>query len=236
MTNDPGDNGPLPDSTGNTRRRSARSSEASSPVGSTLSIVLALVGVLAGFFILRAILDDDPGGADPPVAPTEDTTAGTEPAQTPGSTLSPGAPVVTDAPVEIPAGTKTGANVVVANASGVSQSAAQFAGALRTAGYTLGEPNATDSDPKVTNATSKIYYLPNDSAAQAVAATLSSQMGGIAPEPMPVPIPVTGASIGNGTVLVMLGRDFAGKQLQEPAAATATAPAAAAAPGSTAAG
>ena len=52
------------------RRRRARARRAAqprvgdggSPVGSTLSIVLAVVAVVAGFLILRAITDDDDGG------------------------------------------------------------------------------------------------------------------------------------------------------------------------------
>ena len=40
-------------------RRSPRVDGGGSPVGSTLSIVLAVIAVIAGFFILRAITDDD---------------------------------------------------------------------------------------------------------------------------------------------------------------------------------
>ncbi len=40
-------------------RRSPRVGDCGSPVGSTLSIVLAVIAVVAGFLILRAITDDD---------------------------------------------------------------------------------------------------------------------------------------------------------------------------------
>ena len=42
--------------------RSPRQGPGNSPVGSTLSIVLAVIAVVAGFLILRNITDD--GGAD----------------------------------------------------------------------------------------------------------------------------------------------------------------------------
>ena len=51
-------------------RRSQRVGDSGSPVGSTLSIVLAVVAVIAGFLILRAITDDDDdGGATDLVTP-----------------------------------------------------------------------------------------------------------------------------------------------------------------------
>ena len=46
-----------------------RVGDSGSPVGSTLSIVLAVVAVVAGFLILRAIFDDDDGGATGVVTP-----------------------------------------------------------------------------------------------------------------------------------------------------------------------
>ena len=60
-------------------RRSPRTGDSGSPVGSTLSIVLAVIAVIAGFLILRAITnDDESGGVTGGTTPTEATTAGTD--------------------------------------------------------------------------------------------------------------------------------------------------------------
>ena len=46
--------------------RTPRVDGGGSPVGSTLSIVLAVIAVIAGFLILRAITDDDGDSGVPP--------------------------------------------------------------------------------------------------------------------------------------------------------------------------
>ena len=59
-------------------RRSPRAGDSGSPVGSTLSIVLAVIAVIAGFLILRAITDDDDDGGGDAITPSTDaTTPGT---------------------------------------------------------------------------------------------------------------------------------------------------------------
>ena len=70
------------------RDATQRVGDSGSPVGSTLSIVLAVVAVIAGFLILRAITDDDDGGATDVVTPATEAPGagdGTTPA-----TLEPG--------------------------------------------------------------------------------------------------------------------------------------------------
>ena len=61
--------------------RSARQGSGNSPVGSTLSIVLAVVAVVAGFLILRNITDDGGSGSatDPTTDPAGETPSGTDP-------------------------------------------------------------------------------------------------------------------------------------------------------------
>ena len=48
------------------RSRSTRVGDSGSPVGSPLTIVLALVAVVVGFLIFRSIDDSDAGGIDTP--------------------------------------------------------------------------------------------------------------------------------------------------------------------------
>lgn len=234
MSDDMGEPGASTDSTGNTRRRTSRSSEASSPVGSTLSIVLALVAVLAGFFILRAIVDDDDGGDGFTEQPSGDTTGGsTGESASPVTTVGGQPPATTTGVVADPTpddATKTGAPVVVANSNGTGGSAGQFSKVLETAGYDIADPAAVDDSLADALETSRIYYTANDAVALDVAQTLAAEMGGVEVAVMPTPIPVAGGTLGNGTVLLMLGNDAAGKQLSDLTdGANATAPSAAAA-------
>src|SRR5215510_4465777 len=94
-------------------RRSPRG-DGGSPVGSTLSIVLAVIAVIAGFFILRAITDDDgdSGGLSGDTSSTVPGSVDSIVATTGGATTAPGPTT--------PAPSVTGATVSVANASGVS--------------------------------------------------------------------------------------------------------------------
>ena len=194
-------------------RRTPRVGDSGSPVGSTLSIVLAVVAVLAGFLILRAITDDDDGDAGGLGTPTDETggTPGT------GSSTS----VAGEQPTTTPPPTgpvRTGATVVVANASGVSGSAAAMTQALAGAGYEMG----TAGDATGENlATSVVYYVEGDAAAQAVASSVAAEMGGLATQPMPTPPPIQ-QGLGAGTVLVMVGADTAQQTLADLAGATTT--------------
>jgi hypothetical protein len=68
-------------------------------------------------------------------------------------------------------------------------------------------------------------------AAQAVAESVGVVMGGLAVEPVPTPPPTADGTMGDGSVLVMLGNNQADKTLEElnpadttPATGTAPAP------------
>jgi len=181
-------------------RRSPRQGIGGSPVGSTLSIVLAVVAVVAGFLILRNITDD--GGSDGG-APTESTTPDTIDntiADTTTSTTEP--PLVT-----------VGASVVVANASGVPGSAGRMSTELAAAGFEMVEPatNATSSGLEE----SIVYYDPSVTAAIDVAGSVARVMGDLAVEAVPTPVPVEGASLNGAGVVVMLGSNQADKTLAE---------------------
>lgn len=195
-------------------RRPPRVGDSGSPVGSTLSIVLAVVAVVAGFLILRSIFDDDDDNNSAGLTPPGTTVAGsatTAPAGD-GTTATTVAPTTT-------VGRVTDATIVVANASGIGGSAGQMSTALEAVGYQLGD--ATDSSEGQQD-TSLVYFARGDQPARATAESVARDMGGLQVQRMPAEPPVTG-EIGNATVLVMLGTDAAGKTLAElnPTAVTA---------------
>ena len=201
MTNeDPAASGPG----GTPPRKTPRQGIGGSPVGSTLSIVLAVVAVVAGFLILRNITDDDDGASpDADGAATGETTTTTIDLALATTTLVPATtvpPIVTE-----------GATVVVANASGVPGSAGRMSTALGAAGFTMAEAtNATSAQLEQ----SVVYYDPAVAAAQAVAGSVATMMGGLAVEAVPTPVPIEGGSLDGSGVVVMLGTAQADKTLE----------------------
>jgi hypothetical protein len=208
--------GPIP-------RRSPRTSDGGAPVSGALAIVLAVIAVVAGFFILRSISGDDEeqfdlrdaddGGGE--VA--EDTTDATSPTSTVSAlpTTTVAAPMTVD-----------GATVVVANANGIGGSAATMSRALEAGpGFTMGEPTDASSATGVLDVT-VIYYDTAQPAAQAVADSVNRAMGGgatVLALPGGTP-PVESGDLGGAGVLVMLGADKANKTLEELNPTTNTAP------------
>jgi LytR cell envelope-related transcriptional attenuator len=197
-----------------TGRRPPRVGDSGSPVGSTLSIVLAVVAVVAGFLILRAVFEEDDGGSsglEPPgSAVTEPDT--TTPASN-GSAPTTVAPTTTQ-------GRERSATIVVANASGIDGSAGQMTTALEAVRYRLGEPTDS-SEGQMDN--SVIFFVRGDRDARDTAESVARDMGGLRVQRMPDEPPITG-ELGNATVLVMLGTDAAGKTLAELNPTQVTAP------------
>jgi hypothetical protein len=166
--------------------------------------VLAVVAVVAGFFILRNITDDNESGSGS------------------GGAVDAGADVTTT--TVDPLGTSTtvttttvftpvteGATVVVANANTVGGSAGRMTTTLETAGFTMGEPtNAAETRDE-----SIVYYDPSVAASEAVADSVGVVMGGLAVEPVPTPPPTDDGTMGDGSVLLMLGNAQADKTLEE---------------------
>jgi len=192
-------------------RRSPRQGIGGSPMGSTLSIVLAVVAVVVGFLILNNITNDS-GSSDGGSAP-ETTVANSVVDTVPIDTSTTVPPLVTQ-----------GATVVVANASGVPGSAGRMSTELAAAGFTMAD---------ATNATSPaleqsiVYYDPTIAAAQDVANSVARVMGGLSVETVPSPPPIEGGALGDAGVVVMLGTAQADKtlaQLSPPATPTITAP------------
>ncbi len=199
-------------------RNSTRGANSGSPVGSPLAIVLTVVAVAAGFLVFRSISDSDSAGGLPGGATVSGVTIPG------GGTAAPIASGQATTPISTGAGapTRTGADVVVGNASAASGVAADMTQQLSDLGYTMG--TATDqADGQENLETSIVYYVPGGSA-EAVAQSLAIDMGGLTVEPMPSTLPV--ASLGeNGTVLLMLGNDYAGEDVPGPAPATPSIPA-----------
>jgi len=191
-------------------RRSPRQGVGGSPMGSTVSIVLAVVAVVVGFLILNNITDDGPsagGDVETPLGSTPENTA------TGNSVLD------TTTSTTTPALVTAGATVVVANASGVPLAAAGMTTELASLNFVMAE--ATNSTQTGLVA-SIVHYDASNTAALAVAESVARSMGGVAVEIVPTPPPVEGASLNGAGVLVLLGTDQAGKTIAQMTAAVAT--------------
>ena len=178
-------------------------------MGSTVSIIIAVVAVVVGFLVLRNIDDGGSSGGN---------TGGNTPSSvaTDGSTGTVGSDVATESTV---ATSTTAAialdptqGVVVANASGKPGVAGTYTTALAGVGFTMATATNGTGGPL---ATSTVYYVAGGEAvAASVAQLMSSPEAPVATAPMPAVVPITGAVMPAGaTVLVMLGTDKAGLAL-----------------------
>ena len=203
-----------PDGSGQIPRRTTRVTDGGAPVSGALAIVLAVVAVVAGFLILRSIsdggeqsLDFGPNGSTPSAG--NDATGATD--STPGSSVATLPPTTT-----VPELITTGASVIVANANSVSGSASAMTRALETGGgFEVVDPvnsSVTVGDLDV----SVVYFEPSNPAAQTVANSLATVLGGVATvAPMPETPPTRDGTLNGADVLLMLGNDKAGKTLAE---------------------
>jgi hypothetical protein len=203
-----------PDGSGQIPRRTTRVGDGGAPVSGALAIILAVVAVVAGFLILRSIsdggeqaLDFDGSGSAADPANDGASDSGTAPdesiATLPPTTTLP--PIVTE-----------GASVVVANANSVGGSASAMSRALETTyGFTMVDPvNSSDAIGSLDD--SVIYFEPSVPAAEEVANSLATVLGGVnTVAPMPDPPPTRDGTLNDADVLLMLGDDKAGKTLAE---------------------
>jgi len=204
-------------------RRSPRQGASPSPVGSTLSIVLAVIAVVAGFLILQNLTSDDSSSVS---APSGDAAGAEDPSETtlPDLVLDPVASSTTTTTTTVPLVT-TGASVMVANANTVGGSAGAMTRTLEFEGFTMVDPvNATG--PNLLD--SLVYYDPAQAGALDVANSVAFVLGGLSVSEVPTPVPVESGSLGDAGVLLMLGDNEAGKTIDElqAAAGTSAAPAA----------
>jgi hypothetical protein len=189
------------------RQRPAPEPRASN-VNSVLSIVVAVLAVLLGFFILRD-LRNDTSVASPDAVQTDESA-------TQETTVETIAVDTTAAPVVL-----TAFKVQIANASGVSGSAGLLTTEMQGRGYIV-QPaiNKSEITPKQT--VTVVYYLLGS---EAPAAQVARELGGVATSPMPTPIPTETGSLGEASVLILLGTDVAGKPLSILAGGTVAPPA-----------
>jgi ABC-type anion transport system duplicated permease subunit len=189
------------------RQRPAPEPRASN-VNSVLSIAVAVLAVLLGFLILRDLRNDtsvaSPDAVQTDESATQETTVETIPVDT------------TAAPVVL-----TAFKVQIANASGVSGSAGLLTTEMQGRGYIV-QPaiNKSEITPKQT--VTVVYYLLGS---EAPAAQVARELGGVATSPMPTPIPTETGSLGEASVLILLGTDVAGKPLSILAGGTVAPPA-----------
>lgn len=185
-------------------RNPSKTARSGSGPGSTAAIVIAAVAVVLGLLILKKLNDDSDAKA--PTTTEQVDNSSTSSVDTPTTPVSVAPPVV-----------KTGTKVQVANASGQSQVAGRLTTMLASDGYTTG--TAVTATTKYD--TTAVLYLETDTAAKAVAETLAATLGNVAVEPLKTPIPINTGKLEDGVgVLVMLGKDKAGKTLAEMGAAT----------------
>ncbi len=184
--------------------RTPRQGAGGSPVGSTLSIVLAVVAVVAGFLILRNITDDGPGGgadgsSGEPVSSESVTTTTFDVGNTTTTTST-----------TIPR-TVEGATVVVANGNSIGGSAGRMSKTLDTAGYTTGSP----VNAKSTLDATVVYFDASVTSAEAVARSVGIDLGCVEVLAVPTPPPTESGTLGEANVLVVLGNDQADKTLEQ---------------------
>lgn len=191
-------------------RRTPRQGIGGAPLGSGLTIALAAVALVAGFFILRDLNDNagsTVGGVSTP-AGDEDVAEDGSPVISVGVTV----PVETVPVVTEPPRVTTGATVIVANANTVGGSAGQMSASLEFEGYTLGDPvNASGANLEQ----SIVYYAESVAGAQAVAESVARDLGGIDVLTLPTPAPVADGDVGDAGVVVMLGDAQAGQTIAD---------------------
>lgn len=199
-------------------RRTPRQGVGGSPVGSWLTIALAVVAVVAGFLILRNI-NEDSSGALPNRDSSNEADSGTP---VPGDTLVDISVPGTDAPTTTVSTERiiTGASVLVANANTVGGSAGDMTRALEFAGYTMEEPVNASGVPIET---SVVYFDGAQASAEDVARSVARDLGGLEVLPVSTPPPTEDEDLGGAGVLLLLGDEQAGRTLEELAPAGAVA-------------
>ncbi len=189
-------------------RRIPRQGVGGSPVGSWLTIGLAVIAVIVGFLILRTITDNDSSASDDPTTEASDTS---------------GDPTAPSVPIEVPTEDSTtttstiarvteGSAVIVANANSVGGSAGDMSTTLEGAGYTVVDP--TDASGSAVE-TSLVYFDAAIPGAEDIANSVARDLGGLEVAPVATPAPTENGDLGDAGVLVVLGDAEAGRSIEE---------------------
>ena len=114
--------------------------------------------------------------------------------------------------VTLPVLVRTGAIVVVSNASGKKGAAGALTDELKARGYDAGKAFTANSG--TLNDTTQVLVAPGDEAALAVAKSVMAEMGldGM-PGPLDESAPVKQSDVSGATILILLGLDKAGQSL-----------------------
>lgn len=166
--------------------------------GTVAGLVVAVIALILGFVILRDLSSGDGDGDVVPVTSSVPI-APVDPLPVPETTTT-----TTTVPIN-----KTGYKMVVANGSGVGGSAGQLTIALQGQGFIVEPATNSAADRRDIEITTVYYLAGNEANATSVARTL----GGVCIESMPTPVPTERATLGEASVLVLLGKDLAGKPL-----------------------
>lgn len=180
-----------------------RSTGPSSPIGSTVAIVVAVVAVVAGFLILRSIREPDSASVVDQTTTTTTATLPTDTTVAPSTTLP---PLVTE-----------GSKVQVVNATTQNGVAGAMSDQLEALGYVMAEPtNLADGVEKFE--TTQVLYNADVPASQAVAESVARSMGVTDVQAKALPLDTQSGDWADAdtNVLVMLGADLAGKTLPDP--------------------
>jgi len=139
--------------------------------------------------------------------PTTPITLATTPTETLPTVTT---PVTATAPTYV----TEGAAVLVANASRVDGGAGRLSDRLAAVGFSMVTPGNSKEGPIDTT---KIYFDPANTAAQAVAESLKAALGGGAIEVLPIttPPPIDTGELAGAGVLIAMGNDVADKTLDE---------------------
>ena len=114
--------------------------------------------------------------------------------------------------VTLPVLVRTGAIVVVSNASGKKGAAGALTDELKARGYDAGKAFTANSG--TLNDTTQVLVAPGDEAALAVAKSVMAEMGlDGTPGPLDESAPVKQSDVSGATILILLGLDKAGQSL-----------------------
>lgn len=186
------------------RPRPGQAAPASRPATPIIAVVIAAIAGLIGLVILRDVKSDSGNTNDGASPEVTDTTEPTSDSTFTDETI----PTETTMPVLV----RTGATVVVSNASGKKGAAGALTDELKARGYDTGKAFTANSG--TLNDTTQVLVQPGDAAALAVAKSIMAEMGlEGTPGPLDESAPVKQSDVNGATVLVLLGLDKAGQSL-----------------------